>query len=178
MRFDLGGCPTTLSLHVSGGAQGAHIQTFLVAAFERKSELDFEVHRKGSLTITIGQDVKTGDNRFDRAFILKCDDELKVEELLAESKLRDSLIDCPAEIVGTAPAGPFFTVYDDLDYPEIVENDPDLGVLFVQNRNGAVKDIAQLLAWLDVTEDLLDRLVAVGWAVGEPSGGTGDRRRA
>jgi len=127
------------------------------APFVNTESFRFTVYRKGIFS-DIGkwfgmQDIEIGDEAFDRDFILKSNQELKLQELLGSSGLRD-LIDRQPEI--------YFAVKDDEGF--FRSNFPDgVDELYFQVV-GIIKDVERLKLLYELFAETLDQLCRIGSA--------------
>ncbi len=127
------------------------------APFVNTESFRFTVYRKGIFS-DIGkwfgmQDIEIGDEAFDRDFILKSNQELKLQELLGSSGLRD-LIDRQPEI--------YFAVKDDEGY--FGSSFPDgVDELYFQVV-GVIKDVERLKLLYQLFAETLDQLCRIGSA--------------
>jgi Protein of unknown function (DUF3137) len=99
----------TLDFHSHGGYRTNAIYTRFRAAFDNPEDFHFKVVPQGALN-TVGkllglQDVETGDPEFDKAFIVKSNDEARVKEVLDDPVLRQFLREESESFVGLVSVG-------------------------------------------------------------------------
>jgi len=151
--------PWTITLdtyRVSDGKTSV-VYTRMRAPFVDSGGFRFTVYRKGFFS-GIGkffgmQDIEIGDPAFDEAFIVKGNDELKLREVLGNSKIRE-LIDRQPQI--------YFAIKDDEGFfgsrfPEGVDE------LYFQVL-GVVKDVERLKLLYGLFSETLDQLCRIGSA--------------
>jgi len=147
----------TLDTYTVSNGKTSTTYTRMRAPFVNTESFRFTVYRKGIFS-DIGkwfgmQDIEIGDEAFDRDFILKSNQELKLQELLGSSGLRD-LIDRQPEI--------YFAVKDDEGYfgssfPEGVDE------LYFQVV-GVIKDVERLKLLYELFSETLEQLCRIGSA--------------
>ena len=151
--------PWTITLdtyRVSDGKTSVEY-TRMRAPFLDSGGFRFTVYRKGFFS-EIGklfgmQDIEIGDPAFDDAFILKSNDDLKLRELLGNSKIR--------ELVNQQPQI-YFAIKNDegffgSTFPEGVDE------LYFQVL-GVVKDVERLKLLYELFSETLDQLCRIGSA--------------
>ncbi|MCU0491002.1 MAG: DUF3137 domain-containing protein [Chloroflexaceae bacterium] len=150
----------TLDSYVVSTGQITIIYTRMRAPYVNKDGLRFKVYRKGlfsDLGKLLGmQDIQTGDQSFDDAFIIKGNDEAQVRRLLHNPRLR-RLIDAQPEIS--------LSVEDDdgwfgKHFPEGVD---ELRFL----AHGTITDLTRLKALYDLFAEVLHSLCQIGSAYEE-----------
>lgn len=147
----------TLDTYTVSTGKSSITYTRMRAPFVNTESFRFTVYRKGIFS-DIGkwfgmQDIEIGDEAFDRDFILKSNQELKLQELLGSSGLRD-LIDRQPEI--------YFAVKDDEGY--FGSSFPDgVDELYFQVV-GVIKDVERLKLLYQLFAETLDQLCRIGSA--------------
>ena len=147
----------TLDTYVVSNGKTTIAYTRMRAPYVNPDGFHFTIYRKG-LFSEIGkwfgmQDIEIGDEAFDRDFILKSNQEPKVRDLLAGSKIRE-LINRQPEI--------YFAVKDDegvfrSGFPEGVDE------LYFQVV-GVIKDVERLKLLYELFSETLDQLCRIGSA--------------
>src|SRR6266550_6909818 len=147
----------TLDTYAVSTGKTTVVFTRLRAPYVNPGGFRFTVYRKGmfsGIAKMLGmQDIEIGDESFDRDFIVKSDDEMRVRELLASQRIRELIARQP-EIR--------FTVKDDegwfgTRFPEGVDE------LHFQTV-GVLKDIERLKLLYELFAETLDQLCRMGAA--------------
>lgn len=145
----------TLDTYVESSGESAVTYTRMRAPYVNADGFRFTVHRKGlfgGIGKLLGvQNIEVGDAEFDEAFVVRCNDETRVQPLLADPKLR-ALIQAQRRIKLSVKDsegwfGPRFP--DDVDE------------LHFQVA-GVIKDVEQLKDLFDLFAAVLDRLCRIG----------------
>jgi hypothetical protein len=147
----------TLDTYTVSNGKTSTTYTRMRAPFVDPEGFRFTVYRKGIFS-DIGkrlgmQDIEIGDQAFDQSFILKSNQESKLRELLASSKILD--------LIGQQPQI-YFSVKDDegffhSSFPEGVDE------LYFQVV-GVIKDVERLKLLYDLFAETLDQLCRIGSA--------------
>lgn len=148
----------TLDIMTRHHGQHNHVPyTRVRAPFVNPEGFRFSLHRSGFLS-GLGrflgmQDVEVGDPEFDEAFIVRGNDESKIEELFADPELRELFAHLPRFRLNVKDRGDWFGPR----YP------PDVDELHLETR-GVVKDVDQLKRCFAAFSALLHRLCEIGAA--------------
>ena len=147
----------TLDTYTVSNGKTSTTYTRMRAPFVDPEGFRFTVYRKGIFS-DIGkrfgmQDIQIEDEAFDRDFIIKSNQESKLRELLASSKIR--------ELIGQQPQI-YFSVKDDegvfhSSFPEGVDE------LYFQVV-GVIKDVERLKLLYELFAETLDQLCRIGSA--------------
>jgi hypothetical protein len=147
----------TLDTYTVSTGKTTVVFTRMRAPFVNPGGFRFTVYRKGmfsGIAKMLGmQDIEIGDESFDRDFIVKSDDEIRVRELLANQRIR--------ELIARQPQIQF-TVKDDdcwfgASFPEGVD---ELHFKTV----GVIKDVERLKLLYELFAETLDQLCRMGAA--------------
>ncbi len=146
-----------LDTYTVSNGKTSTVYTRMRAPFVDPEGFRFTIYREGIFS-DVGkwfgmQDIEIGDEAFDRDFILKSNQELKLRELLGSSRIRE-LINQQPQI--------YFAVKDDegffrSSFPEGVD---ELYFLVV----GIVKDVERLKLLYELFAETLDKLCRIGSA--------------
>jgi hypothetical protein len=144
----------TLDTHTVSSGESSETYTRMRAPYVNPDGFRFTIYRKGFLS-DLGkllgmQDIEVGDPEFDEAFIIKSNDELKIQDLFARPRLR-ALIQAQPRIR--------LEVKDDegwfrKQFPEGVDE------LHFQ-VGGVIKDIERLKGLFDLFAETLDQLCRI-----------------
>ena len=105
------------------------------------------------------QDIEVGDPEFDEAFIIKGNDESKVRDLFANSKIRQMIQDQPKIRLEVKDSEGWFG-------PKFPEDVDELSFQVV----GVIKDVERLKALFDLFAAVLDQLCRIGSAYKQEPG--------
>ena len=149
---------THTSYAVSGSRTYEKDYTRIRALFVSRDNLKFVIYRQGLLN-SIGklfgaQDIIVGHQEFDKAFIIKGNDEYKIQLLFSNSKIRELIMaqrEIHLEIIDAE--GPF--------EEKIPEGVCELYFLI----DGIIKDIKELKSLYSIYVALLDELSKIGSAM-------------
>ena len=153
----------TLDTYTTSDGKTSIVYTRMRAPFVDSGGFRFTVYWKGMFSV-IGkwfgmQDIEIGDAMFDEDFILKSNEELRLRELLGNSRIRE-LIRRQPDI--------YFAVKDDEGF--FGSRFPDgVDELYFQVL-GKVKDIERLKLLYQLFAETLDQLCRIGSARRDPPG--------
>lgn len=147
----------TLDTYVVSTGKATIVYTRMRAPYVNPDGFRFTAYRKGlfsDIAKWFGmQDIEIGDEAFDRDFILKSNQELKMRELLANPRIR--------ELISRQPQI-YFAVKDDEGFfrPSFPEGVDELYFLVV----GIIKDVERLKLLYELFGETLDQLCRIGSA--------------
>lgn len=149
----------TLDTYTVSTGKSSTTYTRMRAPYMNPDGFQFTIYQRGifsDLGKWMGmQDVAVGDPQFDEGFIIKSNDEAKVRQLFADTKLRD-LVSAQPEI--------HFCVKDDENQFWSGQNfPPDVDELYFQ-VTGVIKDVDRLKKLFDLFAETLDELCRMGSA--------------
>ena len=158
--------PWTVTLDMgTSDEDGESPATRLRAPYINPEGFRFTIYRK-NLFSDLGkflgmQDIEVGDPEFDEAFIIKGNDESKVHDLFANSKIRQMIQDQPKIWLRVKDSEGWF----DPKFPE------DVDELYFQ-VDGEIKDVERLKALFDLFAAVLDQLCRIRSAYKQEPGVT------
>ena len=156
--------PWTVTLDMgTSDEDGESPATRLRAPYINPEGFRFTIYRK-NLFSDLGkflgmQDIEVGDPEFDEAFIIKGNDESKVRDLFANSKIRQMIQDQPKFRLEVKDSEGWFG-------PKFPENVDELHFQVV----GVIKDVERLKALFDLFAAVLDQLCQIGSAYKQEPG--------
>ncbi len=157
--------PWTITLDTyTVNTQHSHVTyTRMRAPYINPEGFRFTVYRKGffsDLGKFLGmQDIEVGDPEFDESFIIKGNDETKVHDLFANSKVRQMIQAQPKIRLDVKDSEGWFG-------PKFPENVDELCFQVV----GVIKDVERLKALFDLFATVLDQLCRIGSAYKQEPG--------
>jgi len=159
--------PWTLTLDTyTVNTQHSHVTyTRMRAPYVNPEGFRFTIYRKGffsELGKLLGmQDIEVGDPDFDEAFIIKGNDEARVQNLFADARLRELVQRQPTIRLDVKDSEGWFG-------PKFPENVDELHFQIV----GVIKDVDRLKALFDLFAALLEQLCRIGSAYKQEPGVT------
>jgi hypothetical protein len=156
--------PWTVTLDMgTSDEDGESPATRLRAPYINPEGFRFTIYRK-NLFSDLGkflgmQDIEVGDPEFDEAFIIKGDDESKVRDRFANSKIRQMIQDQPKFRLEVKDSEGWFG-------PKFPENVDELHFQVV----GVIKDVERLKTFFDLFATVLDQLCRIGSAYKQEPG--------
>ena len=156
--------PWTVTLDMgTSDEDGESPATRLRAPYINPEGFRFTIYRK-NLFSDLGkflgmQDIEVGYPGFDEAFIIKGNDESKVRDLFANSKIRQMIQDQPKFRLEVKDSEGWFG-------PKFPENVDELHFQVV----GVIKDVERLKALFDLFATVLDQLCRIGSACKQEPG--------
>jgi len=157
--------PWTITLDTYTVSTGkSHVTyTRMHAPYINPEGFRFTIYRK-SIFSDLGkflgmQDIEVSDPDFDEAFIIKGNDESKVRDLFANSKIRQMIQDQPKFRLEVKDSEGWFG-------PKFPENVDELHFQVV----GVIKDVERLKAFFDLFATVLDQLCRIGSAYKQEPG--------
>src|SRR4051812_24232943 len=149
----------TLDINKEGDSQATRLR----APYVNPEGFRFTIYRKGffsDLGKLLGmQDIEVGDPEFDKAFILKGNDEDRVRVLFSDPKIRQMIQDQPQIRLEVKDSEGWFG-------PKFPEDVDELHFQVV----GVIKDVERLKALFDLFAAVLDQLCRIGLAYKQDPG--------
>ncbi len=159
--------PWTITLDTySVNTQHSHVEyTRMRAPYMNPEDFRFTIYRKGlfsELGKLLGmQDIEVGDPEFDEAFIIKGNDEARVQNLFADARLRELVKVQPTIRLDVKDSEGWFG-------PKFPENVDELHFQVV----GVIKDVDRLKSLVDLFAAVLEQLCRIGSAYKQEPGVT------
>ncbi len=155
----------TLDTYTVSTGKSSVTYTRMRAPYVNPEGFRFTIYRK-NLFSDLGkflgmQDIEVGDPEFDEAFIIKGNDESKVHDLFANSKIRQMTQDQPEIRLEVKDGEGWFG-------PKFPEDVDELSFQVV----GVIKDVERLKALFDLFAAVLDQLCQIGSAYKQKPGVT------
>jgi len=159
--------PWTITLDTyTVNTQHSHVTyTRMRAPYVNPEGFRFTIYRKGffsELGKLLGmQDIEVGDPEFDEAFIIKGNDEVRVQNLFADARLRELVKVQPTIRLDVKDSEGWFG-------PKFPENVDELHFQVV----GVIKDVDRLKSLFDLFAAVLEQLCRIGSAYKQEPGVT------
>jgi hypothetical protein len=159
VQAHVGPWTVTLDIYDDGESQATRLR----APYVNPEGFRFTIYRKGlfsDLGKLLGmQDIEVGDPEFDEAFIIKGNDESRVRDLFANSKVRQMIQDQPKMRLTVKDSEGWFG-------PKFPENVDELHFQVI----GVIKDVDRLKSLFDLFAAVLDQLCKIGSASKQDAG--------
>ena len=163
VQAHVGPWTVTLDTYTESSGESHVTYTRMRAPYINPEGFRFTIYRKNhfsDLGKFLGmQDIEVGDPEFDEAFIIKGNDESKVRDLFANSKIRQMIQDQPKIRLRVKDSEGWFG-------PKFPENVDELHFQVV----GVIKDVERLKALFDLFATVLDQLCRIGSAYKQKPG--------
>jgi hypothetical protein len=157
VRAHVGPWTITLDTHTESSGESAVTYTRMRAPYVNPDGFRFTISRKGlfsDLGKLLGmQDIEVGDPEFDEAFIIKANEESRVQTLFADAELRALIQAEPKIRLEVKDSEGWFG-------PKFPEDVDELHFQVI----GVIKDVDRLKSLFDLFAAVLDRLCEVGVA--------------
>ena len=165
VQAHVGPWTVTLDTYTESSGESHVTYTRMRAPYINPEGFRFTIYRK-NLFSDLGkflgmQDIEVGAPEFDEAFIIKGNDESKVHDLFANSKIRQMTQDQPGIRLEVKDSEGWFG-------PKFPENVDELHFQVV----GVIKDVERLKALFDLFATVLDQLCRIGSAYKQEPGVT------
>ncbi len=163
VQAHVGPWTVTLDTYTESSGESHVTYTRMRAPYINPEGFQFTIYRK-NLFSDLGkflgmQDIEVGDPEFDEAFIIKGNDESKVRDLFANSKIRQMIQAQPKIRLRVKDSEGWFG-------PKFPENVDELHFQVV----GVIKDVERLKALFDLFAAVLDQLCQIGSAYKQEPG--------
>ena len=163
VQAHVGPWTVTLDTYTESSGESHVTYTRMRAPYINPEGFQFTIYRK-NLFSDLGkflgmQDIEVGDPEFDEAFIIKGNDESKVRDLFANSKIRQMIQDQPEIWLEVKDSEGWFG-------PKFPEDVDELSFQVV----GVIKDVERLKALFDLFATVLDQLCRIGSAYKQEPG--------
>jgi hypothetical protein len=153
----------TLDTYTVSTGKSSVTYTRMRAPYINSEGFRFTIYRKGvfsGLGKMLGmQDIEVGDPKFDEAFIIKGNNEPRVQHLFADKQLRALVQAQPAIMLDVKDSEGWFG-------PKFPDNVDELHFLVV----GVIKDVERLKSLFDLFAVLLEQLCKIGSAYKQEPG--------
>jgi len=163
VQVHVGPWTVTLDTHTDSSTDHSVHYTRMRAPYVNPEGFRFTIYRKGffsDLGKLLGmQDIEVGDPEFDEAFIIKGNDEHRLQVLFADSKIRQMIQDQPQIRLEVKDS-------EGWSGPKFPENVDELHFQVV----GVIKDVDRLKALFDLFAAVLNQLCKIGSAYKQEPG--------
>ncbi len=163
VQVHVGPWTVTLDTHTESSGESSVTYTRMPAPYVNPEGFRFTIYPKNlfsDLGKLLGmQDIEVGDPEFDEAFIIKGNDESKVRDLFANSKIRQMTQDQPQIRLEVKDSEGWFG-------PKFPEDVDELQFRVI----GVIKDVERLKSLFDLFDAVLDQHCRIGSAYKQEPG--------
>ncbi|UCF68814.1 MAG: DUF3137 domain-containing protein [Acidobacteriota bacterium] len=157
IHFKHGPFRLSLDVHAELLGYASHVVTRMRAAYINRDGFRFRIKRRSfvlDLATMMGmQDIEIGEETFDREFVIQANSSEEVRRLLAEVRLRETLISSPIQRVEVRDDEGWFGP----EFPGEIDE------LYLE-ADGRITEVEKIEALFYVFADMLDRLCQIGSA--------------